>query len=81
MRDKTLVFGSPLIGQDEIDYVVDSLQSGWLGTGPKVKSFETKLLRFLCPAVLTYTSRAGVNYQLPPKPKKPANPLPCESFL
>ena len=42
MRDKTLVFGSPLIGQDEIDDVVDSLQSGWLGTGPKVKSFETK---------------------------------------
>ena len=35
-----LVFGSPFIGQEEIDEVVDSLRSGWLGTGPKVAKFE-----------------------------------------
>ena len=35
-----LVFGKPLIGEDEIDEVVDSLRSGWLGTGRKVKYFE-----------------------------------------
>jgi len=35
-----LAFGSPLIEQPEIDEVVDSLKSGWLGTGPKVKKFE-----------------------------------------
>lgn len=40
MRDDFLVFGSPLIEQPEIDEVVDSLKSGWLGTGPKVKKFE-----------------------------------------
>jgi dTDP-4-amino-4,6-dideoxygalactose transaminase len=37
---KFLVFGSPLIEQPEIDEVVDSMSSGWLGTGPKVKQFE-----------------------------------------
>ena len=35
-----LIFGSPKIEQKEIDEVVDSLRSGWLGTGPKVHIFE-----------------------------------------
>jgi len=40
MRERFLVFGAPLIGEVEIDEVVDSLRSGWLGTGPKVARFE-----------------------------------------
>ncbi|OGF62471.1 UDP-4-amino-4,6-dideoxy-N-acetyl-beta-L-altrosamine transaminase [Candidatus Giovannonibacteria bacterium RIFCSPLOWO2_01_FULL_44_40] len=40
MRKDFLTFGNPLIEQPEIDEVVDSLKSGWLGTGPKVKKFE-----------------------------------------
>ena len=40
MRDDFLVFGAPLIGQEEIREVVDSIESGWLGTGPKVARFE-----------------------------------------
>ncbi|MEZ7198262.1 DegT/DnrJ/EryC1/StrS family aminotransferase [Pseudodesulfovibrio karagichevae] len=39
-KDSFLVFGSPLIGQEEIDEVVASMKSGWLGTGPKVARFE-----------------------------------------
>jgi len=39
-RDQFLVFGAPLIEQPEINEVVDSLKSGWLGTGPKVAKFE-----------------------------------------
>ena len=35
-----LVFGSPAIEDDEIQEVVASLKSGWLGTGPKVMSFQ-----------------------------------------
>ena len=35
-----LVFGSPAIEQAEIEEVVNSLTSGWLGTGPKVAKFE-----------------------------------------
>ncbi|MGB7533067.1 MAG: DegT/DnrJ/EryC1/StrS family aminotransferase [Halobacteriota archaeon] len=40
MRKKILVFGSPMIEQPEIDEVVASLRSGWLGTGPKTHKFE-----------------------------------------
>ncbi len=40
MRSTFLPFGSPLIEQPEIDEVVASLKSGWLGTGPKVHKFE-----------------------------------------
>ncbi|MBI3942878.1 MAG: DegT/DnrJ/EryC1/StrS aminotransferase family protein, partial [Chloroflexi bacterium] len=40
MRPDFLVFGAPLIGEEEIAEVVDTLRSGWLGTGPKVKRFE-----------------------------------------
>ena len=39
-REDFLVFGSPQIEQAEIDEVVASLHSGWLGTGPKVARFE-----------------------------------------
>ena len=35
-----LVFGAPLIEEEEIAEVVDSLRSGWIGTGPKVARFE-----------------------------------------
>lgn len=35
-----LVFGAPAIGELEIQDVVDSLKSGWIGSGPKVEMFE-----------------------------------------
>lgn len=40
MRSDFLIFGSPAIDEKEIQEVVDSLRSGWLGTGPKVAAFE-----------------------------------------
>jgi dTDP-4-amino-4,6-dideoxygalactose transaminase len=40
LRPNYLVFGAPQIHDDEIREVVDSLRSGWLGTGPKVARFE-----------------------------------------
>ncbi len=43
MRDSYLVFGQPLIGDEEIAEVVDSLKSRWLGTGPKVAEFERRV--------------------------------------
>ncbi len=39
-REKYLIFGNPLIEEPEIQEVVDTLRSGWLGTGPKVARFE-----------------------------------------
>ena len=40
MTNDFLVFGAPLIEEAEVGEVVDSLRSGWLGTGPKVARFE-----------------------------------------
>lgn len=45
MTDKFIVFGAPDIHQDEIDEVVSSMESGWLGTGPKVQQFERDFAR------------------------------------
>jgi dTDP-4-amino-4,6-dideoxygalactose transaminase len=45
-RDRFLVFGAPQIEQAEIDEVVASLRSGWLGTGPKVARFEEDFRRY-----------------------------------
>ncbi len=46
MRDSYLVFGQPLIGDEEIAEVVDSLKSRWLGTGPKVAEFERRVAEY-----------------------------------
>jgi dTDP-4-amino-4,6-dideoxygalactose transaminase len=40
VRDEFLVFGAPKIGDAEIDEVVRTMKSGWLGTGPKVGQFQ-----------------------------------------
>lgn len=39
-RDEFLPFALPSIGEAEIFEVVDTLRSGWVTTGPKVKRFE-----------------------------------------
>ena len=41
MAREFIVFGSPKIQEREIEEVVATLRSGWLGTGPRVKAFET----------------------------------------
>ena len=47
MRDEFLVFGAPLIGDEEIAEVEDSLRSGWIGTGPKVQRLERMLEEYI----------------------------------
>ncbi len=37
-----IVFGAPQIEQSEIDEVVACLESGWIGTGPRVAQFESE---------------------------------------
>lgn len=39
-KDDFLVFGQPQILDDEVDEVVATLRSAWLGTGPRVARFE-----------------------------------------
>jgi dTDP-4-amino-4,6-dideoxygalactose transaminase len=47
MRDDFLVFGKPDIRPEDIAEVVDSLQRGWIGTGPKVRRFEAMLSEYV----------------------------------
>jgi dTDP-4-amino-4,6-dideoxygalactose transaminase len=41
-RQDFLVFGAPAIGEAEKREVLDCLESGWLGTGPRVARFESE---------------------------------------
>jgi len=45
-QENFLVFGAPAIGEDEINEVVASMKSGWLGTGPKVARFEEDFRKY-----------------------------------
>ncbi len=57
VRENFLVFGAPAIGEDEIAEVVDTLRSGWLGTGPKTKRFEQDFAAYKgAPAALALNS-------------------------
>ena len=47
VRDKFLPFSPPLIGEEEIREVVDTLRSDWITTGPKVKRFEEDFAQFI----------------------------------
>jgi dTDP-4-amino-4,6-dideoxygalactose transaminase len=45
-KERFLVFGAPAIGEAEIQEVVASMKSGWLGTGPKVARFEEEFRHY-----------------------------------
>jgi dTDP-4-amino-4,6-dideoxygalactose transaminase len=47
MRATFLPFSIPTIGEEEISEVVDSLRSGWITTGPKVKRFEESFKEYV----------------------------------
>jgi dTDP-4-amino-4,6-dideoxygalactose transaminase len=47
MRKEFLPFSIPTIEEEEIGEVVDSLQSGWITTGPKVKKFEDEFKAYV----------------------------------
>jgi len=40
VRKNYLIFGSPLLLEEDIDEVVATLRSGWIGTGPRAAAFE-----------------------------------------
>jgi UDP-4-amino-4,6-dideoxy-N-acetyl-beta-L-altrosamine transaminase len=47
MRDTYLPFSAPSIGEAEIAAVVDTLRSGWLTTGPRVRQFEEEFASYV----------------------------------
>lgn len=46
MQSQTIPFSPPFIDNSVIDEVVDSLRSGWITTGPKVKALEEEIQLF-----------------------------------
>ena len=46
-RKDFLMFGSPRIEEPEIEEMVSTLRSGWIGTGPKVGQFEEMFRRYI----------------------------------
>ncbi|MBF9031007.1 UDP-4-amino-4,6-dideoxy-N-acetyl-beta-L-altrosamine transaminase [Rhodobacterales bacterium HKCCE3408] len=40
MSDSFVVFGAPVLEQEEIDAVVETMRSGWIGSGPRSAAFE-----------------------------------------
>jgi dTDP-4-amino-4,6-dideoxygalactose transaminase len=46
-RESYLVFGSPQLLDAEIDEVVTTMRSGWIGTGPKVARFEEEFATYI----------------------------------
>jgi len=47
VREKFLVFGQPDIRDEDIDEVLDTLRSRWIGTGPKVAKFEQEFKDYI----------------------------------
>ncbi len=47
VRTKFLPFGAPCLGEEEIAEVVDTLRSGWIGTGPKAQRFEEEFAAYV----------------------------------
>lgn len=46
MSNDFIVFGSPIIGPEEIEAVTATLRTCWLGTGPRTKEFEEKIAEY-----------------------------------
>jgi len=47
VRKEFLVFGSPALQEAEIQEVVETLRSGWIGTGPRVARFERDFREYI----------------------------------
>lgn len=45
-RDDFLVFGAPRFFQAELKEMLETLRSGWWGTGPKVQRFEADFVKY-----------------------------------
>ena len=45
-RESFLPFTRPMVGQEEIAEIIDSIESGWITTGPKAARFEEALQEY-----------------------------------
>ena len=65
-RRDFLPYALPWIGEEEIAEVIDSLRSGWITTGPKVKRFESDFAIYVAAkhAVAVNSCTAGLHIAL-----------------
>lgn len=65
-RKDFLVFGKPYIGEAEIKEVIDTLRSGWWGTGPKTELFEKEFGKYVKSkhAIAVNSATAGLHLAL-----------------
>ncbi|KAA0258996.1 DegT/DnrJ/EryC1/StrS family aminotransferase [Deferribacter autotrophicus] len=47
VRDSFLVFGQPDISDDELNEVIDTIRSKWIGTGPKTHKFQEEFRKYI----------------------------------
>jgi dTDP-4-amino-4,6-dideoxygalactose transaminase len=47
VREQFLPFSPPLVGDEEVAGVVDSIRSGWLTTGPRVATFQSRFAEYI----------------------------------
>ncbi|HEC97486.1 MAG TPA: DegT/DnrJ/EryC1/StrS family aminotransferase [Nitrospirae bacterium] len=45
--DKFIPYSLPLIEDEEIEEVIDTLRSGWITTGPKTREFEAEFAKYI----------------------------------
>jgi dTDP-4-amino-4,6-dideoxygalactose transaminase len=66
VREAFLPYALPSIGEEEIAEVVDSLRSGWVTTGPKVKRFEADFAEYVgaTHAIAVNSCTAGLHISL-----------------
>ena len=68
MRDTFLPFTRPMVGEEEIAEIIDSIHSGWITTGPKSAKFEAMLAEYNgvkhCMAMNSATTAQEITMQL-----------------
>lgn len=62
-RKNYLMFGAPYIGKEEINEVIECINSLWLGSGPRVKRLEDDFQKYIdAPAVVAVNSCTAALY-------------------
>ena len=67
-KKMNILFSPPDISEDEINEVTDTLRSGWITTGPKVKKLENLLAGYVgeekCICLNSQTAAAEMSLRL-----------------
>lgn len=66
VRKNLLIFGQPRMFKEEIDEMLDTLRSGWWGTGPKAHEFEKQFAKYVKAkyAIALNSATAGLHLAL-----------------